>query len=72
MQILSLEIEAANEIAVYKRHGLHVKTQKPQIVKVPHRNEPTGTYVPASKSLFYCAAFLQSILFIVFAYLFVA
>ena len=47
MQVFSLELEEDNDITVYKRHGLHTKAQSPKI-KVPHRNEPSCTLVPAS------------------------
>ena len=48
MQVSSLELKEANEMTVYKRHGLHTNAQSPKI-KVPHRNEPACTLVPASK-----------------------
>ena len=35
MQILSLKIEAITEIAVYKKHGLHAKTQNPNCLMSP-------------------------------------
>ena len=47
MQVSSLKLKGANEMTVYKRHGLHTKAQNPKI-KVPQRNGPTCTLVPAS------------------------
>ena len=50
MQVSSLKLEGANEMTVYKRHGLHTKAQNPKN-KVPHKNEPACTMVPASKDI---------------------
>ena len=50
MQDFSLELEEANEMALYKKHGLHTKALGPKI-KVPHRNEFTFTLLPASKPI---------------------
>ena len=48
MQVFSLELKEANEMTVCKRHGLHTKAYRTKI-KVPHRNKPACTLVPASK-----------------------